>query len=793
MVNAENNKIEELSKKFQLNQFVTKLLITRGYNTEEKISRFLQPGDADFYDPFLLKGMREAVERINKAIDNKEKVLIFGDYDVDGVSATAILMKYFSSRNFYVDYYLPNRYIDGYGLTCEVLDKIKSTYAPDLIITVDCGISCEKEVCYAGTLGIDIIVTDHHEIPEVCPKTIVIDAKQKGQKYPFKELCGAGVAFKVVQALSGLAEAKKYLGICAIATIADIVPLVDENRAIVSLGMKDFEKNLPLGIKMLFKDCKLSLNASSTDIAFRLTPKINAAGRMGDASVALKLYLKEDRRVLGQIAEQIGLMNTERQALGNKIYDDVVAKLNQINIADFKAIALYDKNWDLGILGIVSARIAEEYNKPTVLFNEDGQFLRGSARSIGDIDIYSVISGIKESVEIFGGHKMAAGLTVKKSNFAAFVQSLNSSLKGQYKAADYIPQDSYDFVIKPGVINEAFIKDLEALEPCGCGNHKPTFSLKFNKVTVSSVANYPSHININSENLSIIAFNSSKYIPLLKNTDEQDVVVELQNNEYKGKKYIKAIAQNITTKEIKKPGTNDFVFGEYIKQLFKRGSKPHKFFEYDKKLLHEIIDASNVELFGTLFVANTYETYNQFITNLNRNYEHLKHYLYTIIGKEGINSVVLAPTNMENFNQFNKIIFLDPVLDKDYIFAVAERTNAKVFAPDYKKVNTNIFKGLSADRNVFVEYFKMLQDLASKMRSYDNELVLFKQLKLINPQNKKLNYKQFIYCLYTFIELGIFDLKKEGDFLTLAENKKVFTSLGNSQFYNDINLILQTI
>ena len=409
-----------LAKKLNLNNAVIDILVARNYDTEEKINAFLNPSEKDFHDPFLLKDMDKAVSRINKALEQNERVLIFGDYDVDGVSASAILIKYFASRDFFVDYYLPNRYIDGYGLTCEVIDKVKEKYNPSLIITVDCGISCYKEVDYAKSLGIDIVVTDHHDIPEILPNTITINAKLPDQKYPFSQLCGTGVAFKLVQALSGLEEAKKYLGICAVATIADIVPLVDENRAIVTLGLKDLENNLPQGLKMLIKDNKLNFNLTASDIAFRLSPKINAAGRMGDPTVALRLYIKEDKKVLAKTIETLNEQNQTRQALCNKVYDDAIKMIEKINISKYKAIVLYSKNWDSGILGIVSAKIASEFNKPTILFSEVGDELKGSARSINDINICETIANIKEVVEAFGGHKMAVGLEIEEDFFDDF-------------------------------------------------------------------------------------------------------------------------------------------------------------------------------------------------------------------------------------------------------------------------------------------------------------------------------------------------------------------------------------
>ena len=507
--NFANNHIGEkqkIAKKYNISPMVVDLLSVRGFDTLEKVDNFLNPTEENFYDPFLLKNMDKLVKRVNKAIDNKEKVLIFGDYDVDGVSASAILIKYFSSIQFY-------------GLTKESILLIKEKYNPSLIITVDCGISCFEEVEYAKTLGIDIIVTDHHDIPEVIPNGIVVNPKLENQKYPYKFLCGTGVAFKVVQALSGLENAKKYLGICAIATIADIVPLLDENRAIVKFGMADFEKNLPLGIKMLMQDNKLDCSLSATDIAFKLSPKINAAGRMGDAAVALKLYIKDDKILLKNTIENLNNLNLERQALCNKVYDDVIEKLSKINIANYNSIVLYSKKWDSGILGIVSAKIANEFNRPTILLSEVGDELKGSARSVNDIDIFSAISSLKEVLEAFGGHKMAAGLTIKTKNFKNFITSLNMYLSKHYTPKDFMPYSNYDLDIKCEQITAKFINDLNLLEPCGCGNPKPVFNVVLeNSATAVPMAKHPNHLNISNKNLNIVAFNSYKYLPLLKNS-----------------------------------------------------------------------------------------------------------------------------------------------------------------------------------------------------------------------------------------------------------------------------------
>lgn len=779
---------EYISKTYNLMPIVVEMLQKRGIDDEKAFKKFLNPDDSCFHNPFLLKGMDKLVARVKKAIEKKEKVLIFGDYDVDGVSATAILIKYFASVDFYVDYYLPNRYVDGYGLTKDTLSMIKEKYSPNLIITVDCGIACFEEVEYAKQIGIEIIVTDHHDIPDKIPNSIVINPKLTNQKYPFKFLCGTGVAFKVVQALSNLENAKKYLGIAAIATIADIVPLEDENRAIVKLGMKQFDNNLPIGIKMLFSDAKLPINASSTDIAYRLAPKINAAGRMGDASVALMLYIKNDKLQLKNTIENINNMNAERQALCNKVYEDAIIRLSNINISNYNSIILYSNDWDSGILGIVAAKLAGEFNRPTILFSEIDGLLKGSARSVNDIDIFSAISSQKEVLEAFGGHKMAAGLTIKKINFNKFLTNLNNYLATHYTPQDFLPTTYYDLCLDIDSINARLLKDLEILEPCGCGNPKPVFNVRLKEnSSFSLMPKHPNHLTMSSGGLNIIAFNSYKYLPLLKMTTDRQVQIELQENQFRGKKIVKGIAKNISTGIITKLRDNDFLRGFYLKQMY-YSFKPRKFETYSKNDLYKLLKQANEDVFGWLFVCNSYNSYKDFCsitTDIN-----IQHYMFDVISNSGINSVVIAPSSAKNFSAYKNIIFLDPILNDGYLGFISDNTNAHLYLPKNKKVDNNIFAGLLLQRDVFANYFRLISNFASKQASFMTELDLFKQLSLFD---KKINFKQFIFCLYTFIELNIFEIVEELGFMSLKENKKVVSSLNSSKFYNAVSFVLKTI
>lgn len=771
---------------YNISPIVLDLLRRRGVETDEQLDGFLHPTDAAFHHPFLLSGMEKLKKRIEKAIKNDEKVLIFGDYDVDGVSATAILMKYFSSKNFYVDHFLPNRYVDGYGLTNDALIFIKEKFNPSLIITVDCGISSAREVEFAKNLEMEIVITDHHDISQEIPNTIVVNPKLENQKYPFRQLCGTGVAFKVVQALCGIEEAKKYLGIAAIATIADIVPLVDENRAIVKLGMENFEKNLPRGIKMLFEENKLPLSCTSTDIAFKLAPKINAAGRMGDAEVALKLFIKEDKILLKQTIETLGELNTARQALCNSVYDDVKKKLAKINIANYNSIVLSGKKWDSGILGIVAAKVAGEFDRPTILFQDEGDQLKGSARSVRDIDIFSAISSLKEVLETFGGHKMAAGLSIKKSNFAAFLSSLNKFLDENYQPKDFVADQSFDLDLKPEEVTSKLVKDLEIFEPCGCGNPKVVINLTLsNNAVFAPMPKHPSHLTIADGEVSIVAFNSHRYLPLLKNSHLRQVQVEMQRSVFRNRVYLKGVARNITTGEIARPKNNDFLSGEYIKQLFYGEFSTRRISLYQQAELRKVVQKAKAELFGTLFVAFTYGAYKEFCEE--QKDLKLQHFMFEVISNSGINSVVLSPENFANFGAYKRIIFLDAVLSKGYLGKISKLSNALMMVPKDKKAPRDIFCNLKTSRGVFGEYFKSLSEFASRQSSFYSDIDLFRSLFAVN---KNLEFKQFIFCFYVFLELGIFELEIDSEFFFLKENKKVVSQLNNSSFYNSLSLLI---
>ncbi|MBQ9786283.1 MAG: DHH family phosphoesterase, partial [Clostridia bacterium] len=423
---VDNSKVKEFSEHFGISETVMKIILARGYDTKEKVSDFLWPEKLELESPFALNGMAEAVRTIKEYISQNKKILVFGDYDVDGISATAILVKTIRKMGGYCNYFLPNRYVDGYGLTTAVIDKVKRLYTPELIVTVDCGLTAYAEVEYAKTLGIKMIVTDHHEIGDTIPDCTVINTKFTNQQYSFRGLCGTGVAYKLANALLGFEETEEFLPIVSIATIADIVPLVGENRTLVRLGFERMNL-LPNGIKQMFMHNKVNiLKPDAGDIAFKIAPKLNASGRMGDAVDSLLLYFETNPIKIKALIEKIMGHNTKRQALGNAVSADCEKILKDKDITNMPAIILWKEDWDHGILGIECSKILEKYKRPVFLFTKEGEYLKGSARSINDINIHNILTSVSDILEVFGGHTMAAGLTLKIEHFDEFVKRVNS-------------------------------------------------------------------------------------------------------------------------------------------------------------------------------------------------------------------------------------------------------------------------------------------------------------------------------------------------------------------------------
>ena len=778
----DETKIDEMSKLFDLDKNLVRLLFSRGIDNEEKLKRYLHPSQNDFNDPFLFEDMKKSVEIINQHLNKKHKILVFGDYDVDGISATAILIKYFESVGAEATYYLPNRYIDGYGLTVEVLEKILSKTHVDLVITVDCGITAINEVEFLKSKGIDVIVTDHHERGETLPNCPIINPKVSST-YPFKCLCGAGVALKLVQALSSIEEAEKYLPISAIATIADIVELTEENRAIVFLGMKNL-KNAPAGILRLFYECGLSADKiKASDIAFKIAPKINASGRMGSADTSLNLYMEENVNTIKKICKQIIDFNTTRQQLCEKVYVDVKNELKEQDIFRINAIIMSSPEWDSGILGIVSARIAEEFHRPTFLFCQVGDELTGSCRSVNGVNVHSLLSSMSQILTKFGGHPMAAGLTLKVENYDQFMRLTNEYVAENLNKADFLPTKTYDFALDPNEITLQFVEDIDRLEPCGHMNPRPVFAFKLNNASISSLPRHPQHLVLNYPNFNLLAFNSSDKYFVLSNNTSCNLLADLNVDTFRGSKKISGIVKSIDYEDIYRPQDEEILEAEYIKQIIYPMQGSYTFNNYNRdQLIRLLLDMEN-NVFGTLIIANDYNTYINFKSIYDSN-NIFKNRIFEINDETGLNTIILAPKNFESFNTFSRIIFLDPILNMGYISALHKQTKSTVYLPHALPTPITMLNKIDLSRQTFGKYFRLMQFGAENKISGYYCYHMFKNI-ISKLKEKNYSYLQFYVCLQVFIELGIIIVNDNESEITKITDVK--QPLNSSAFYNRLS------
>lgn len=390
-----------MARKLGLSDDFMRILAMRGLDTEDEILSFLRPSLDKMSSPFDIDGMREGADRIKRAILNKEKVLIFGDYDCDGIGAISILMLYLRDK-LDVKYFIPNRVTDGYGMNVDTLKSLISRRRPDLVITVDCGITASEEVEYLKGEGIDVVVTDHHEPQDVLPDCIVIDPKVKREG--FYDFCGAGVALKLVEAMAGREEIKKYLDIAAISTIADVVPLKDDNRIIAYYGLKQIATSPRKGIKLLLGTERLT----SHDVMFKLAPRINAAGRLGSAMKTVDLFLEDDIFLLRNLCDDLESDNQKRQNICETVVNEAKSMLSNTDFNKIGAIVLAGENWEAGVLGIAAARLVEEFKFPAILFTRSGDQYKGSARSIKEVNLFEELSKFSHLFTTFGGHSQAA-------------------------------------------------------------------------------------------------------------------------------------------------------------------------------------------------------------------------------------------------------------------------------------------------------------------------------------------------------------------------------------------------
>lgn len=556
---------DRLAAELGLNPVICLLLVQRGITTADEAKRFFKPSLNDLHDPFLMPDMDKAVKRLNKALGNKEKILVYGDYDVDGTTAVALVYKYLRPYSTSLDFYIPDRYDEGYGISYKGID-----YAAEngitLVISLDCGIKAVDKIEYAKQKGIDFIICDHHMPDDVLPAAVaVLDAKRVDSVYPYEHLSGCGVGFKFMQAFAKsnnfpFADLEKLLELTAVSIASDIVPITGENRVLAYYGLKQLNSNPSLGLKGIIDICGLNgKEITISDIVFKIGPRINASGRMMNGKEAVELLLAKDISTAKEKSESINQYNEERRELDKKITDEANAIIEATREeGDHKAIVVYNKDWHKGVIGIVASRLTEKYYRPAVVLTKSSELITGSARSVTGFDIYKAIESCRDLLENFGGHTYAAGLSLKEENLEAFTQRFQEIAAKEIIPEQMTPQIDIDAILDLKEINQKFVNELKRMSPFGPDNQKPVFcSLGVRDYGTSKLVGKDlEHLKLElidtqcGTPVHAIAFGMHKHNAHIKSMKPFDICYTIEENTYNGNTTIQLMVKDIKSGSI---------------------------------------------------------------------------------------------------------------------------------------------------------------------------------------------------------------------------------------------------
>jgi single-stranded-DNA-specific exonuclease len=538
---------------------IANLMVQRGITNKKQAEEFFNPSLKGLHDPFLMKDMNRAVDRISTAISRNEKILVYGDYDVDGTTSVAMMYAFLRERHTSLDYYIPDRYHEGYGLSLKGVDYAAETGCR-LIVALDCGIKAVEKVKYARSKGIDIIICDHHlpgdEIPDA---TAVLDPKQPGCNYPYKELSGCGVGFKLMQAYCQLQKIPfekitPYLDLVAVSICSDIVPMTGENRTLAFFGLKQLNEAPRLGFQKIIEKAKIRMPLAVEDVVFRIGPRINAAGRMESGSKAVELLVSQDPDLAVAICDDIDHSNDDRRKKDNEITSEARRMVSEDNrMSNSRTTVLFHQGWHKGVIGIVASRLIETYYRPTVILTEskDG-FATGSARSVPGYDLYQAIESCSDLLESFGGHMFAAGLTLKQENLQSFRERFEKFVSDTIREEHLVPSVNVDEEVPIEDVGIDMYRYLERFQPFGPENMAPVFvSRRVKTLSCQPVGNNGTHLKLsfarqNAEPIGAIAFGQSDTIELFRDCGGVvDIAFSVELNVYRGKSTVQLNIKDI--------------------------------------------------------------------------------------------------------------------------------------------------------------------------------------------------------------------------------------------------------
>lgn len=734
------------------------LLLNRGIALDE-INDFIHPKLSNLSSPFEIKNMDLASKRLKKAIENKERILIFGDYDCDGICATSILMLYLKDKTD-CQYFIPSRN-DGYGLSIAAVDNILSKRRFDLLISVDCGITSYDVVEHLKSKGIDVIITDHHEPQSVIPECIVVDPKI--EKKGFYDLCGAGVALKLVEACSSREIASNYIDICSLATIADVVPLVKDNRIIVAYGLKKIEKDPRLGIKMLLGQDPINTH----NVMFKLAPRINSAGRLSTAMKVVNLFTETDYFMLQTLSDELLKENQVRQELCESVADQALKSLKGVDLNKTRIIVLYDENWEAGVIGIAASRITEEFKCPAILFTKgtEGE-IKGSARSVPAVNIFEVLSHYSDLFTTFGGHSQAAGVGMKIENFDKFRELINKEVVESTSYKDFLPKVQCEMELPFDMNFLEFAKELKLLEPTGYGNPRPNFLVKAEGLKFDRMGNKP-HVKFRNNRIELVGFYNFAD-SLFGKTGKIELEITLDINVYQNQESAQGLIQSLNFQSLELSdndasclnlhhfdnlGTTDIdiISSEEIEELMK---KP----------------------FGTLFVCFSKQDYSDLVSKFP---EVAK--LPFSIGKNKYlipeNSVIICPSSGFSYYQYSNVIICGNAYTKGYYREVKEQCQS---VKSFKYLSRKNFI-LSDD--MLREIFKACCDVQYR----DRVIKIGGQKELYNKVSSRYKVDEPVFYLALKIlgELNLVSISEKG----VLNTQNIRSNLQSSYVYRNLNQI----
>lgn len=749
LTNSEHEKACRIANECDILFDTARLLLYRDIDTVEQTKAFLSPGKKGFNDPFDLLGMVDAIKRIRRAKDNTENVLIFGDYDADGVCATSTL--YYCLKDFGIDarVYVPERE-EGYGLNLDTIAHINSDSKIDLLITVDCGISDREKIRSIIQSGIDVIVTDHHEPPQELPECICINPKIKGQKYSFDGLCGAGVAYKLGYALIG-EKADDCLDLVALATVADSMDLVKENRDLVVEGLKllNNKSKQRLAFKYLLPESVRQVTAQT--LAYVIAPRVNAGGRMGDANTALKIFTSNDENLVFDLAVKLNEYNIRRQAECDNIYREAKEQIIKNRLDDNDVIFVADEKWQAGFIGIVAAKLVEDFSRPVIVFAGHDGNLKGSARSVDGVNIYDAICSAKDLLIAYGGHSQAAGVAVEKERLQVFSNRLNSYVKNVCGKPDAEKKIFVEWEVDKK-FSLRFAKEIEMLEPFGVGNRKPVFATEVQTVQSLPLKAGSAHYSFRTSALEMLDFNGESNVFTLSLPINKKIVFEPNLSVYKNRESLKGYCRCVVPEWNDIESLTPFAFMNLLSRIRDGKDGVARYIERS--------DVKNYVADGTVFILSDYQ-------NL-RFYPELEDVPFNVFSTDRKKTPVIlyAPSKLPE--GYNRAVYLDC---SSYVLDGCEENFV------IKDVEgTRILRTVTTDREAFKQVFSSLVELAGKVFISSAQFAV---------QNLSENVYQAIFCLEVFIELGIFNVKNG----VFSFDEKVKNALTNSSLYSKIDLL----